>query len=736
MINYSLKHYFNFNKKNIQILNKKFGNLLKKKYKFQKRVKISLKNFDYNRGVLNKRIEVSYFNTLKIKPKNQIFNSKNLSVPVWFKNESYFNINDLLFFVKKELILTKLVRKRQFFFIVKDLTFGINQNILTLLKNNNPLQNKLFKTNNYFAVEHKKFSLFYSKYISSLFFSQLDFSAPVVNNSNTAYVLVLKKFLPIYNDILYAKLLNKKQIAYIKKNEIISLFYAISFINRKWIASNKNYKNFKTFTFSFNNLIKQSKIKAILNGHYLLGKKNLFLTFLNGTKNPSLYLWKKNNSFFPKAHYNLKKKNNKRFFALPEQRLILGEDFGKFNIIKRNKIRNLVSKHLLYILIRLEEKIDFYSSNVKTQNLALELTKLYNLINYLIQQKLDKKASTSLILANINEILKIKTDDWKFIGLRAINVWLKDNLNSLTNKNKTEKFFENIWKKIKDSKTSVKRKRRAPKNFIFYNATRNRNFFGNQIKQKKQLWQKRNSYSQMSARKIFINEKIKITNQYTHLHNVKDALSVITKRKVKIFFINALSLSKYAFNYEREIDDRAKRSPTIFLQNIDRDMINKFKYVAVYIKDLIRVCFIGMFLKKATFMAKFIAFQIAKLPKNRKETSFIRFIIKVVKTFAAERQEILGLRIKFRGRVNRWRRTKSIIGERGIIPLHTINNRIEFGSAQAVNKKGAIGVRIWIRYKLSFSTLIKESTLKYFAYSKRLKIKKKLPNLIPFTRVK
>jgi len=157
----------------------------------------------------------------------------------------------------------------------------------------------------------------------------------------------------------------------------------------------------------------------------------------------------------------------------------------------------------------------------------------------------------------------------------------------------------------------------------------------------------------MSARKIFINEKIKLTNQYTHLHNVKDALSVITKRKVKIFFINALSLSKYAFNYEREIDDRAKRSPTIFLQNIDRDMINKYKYVAVYIKDLIRVCFIGMFLKKATFMAKFIAFQIAKLPKNRKETSFIRFIIKVVKTFAAERQEILGLRIKFRGRVNR-----------------------------------------------------------------------------------
>jgi len=141
-----------------------------------------------------------------------------------------------------------------------------------------------------------------------------------------------------------------------------------------------------------------------------------------------------------------------------------------------------------------------------------------------------------------------------------------------------------------------------------------------------------------------------------------------------------------------------------------------------------------MFLKKATFMAKFIAFQIAKLPKNRKETSFIRFIIRVVKTFAAEREEILALRIKFRGRVNRWRRTKSIVGERGILPLHTIKNRMEYGTAQAVNKKGAIGIRIWIRYDLTFSSLIKESMLKYFAYSKRLAVKKKFPQVVPFTK--
>lgn len=141
-----------------------------------------------------------------------------------------------------------------------------------------------------------------------------------------------------------------------------------------------------------------------------------------------------------------------------------------------------------------------------------------------------------------------------------------------------------------------------------------------------------------------------------------------------------------------------------------------------------------MYLKKASFIAQFLAFQLGKLPRNRKETSFIKFIIKVVKTFAAEREEILGLRIKFNGRVNRWRRTKAIIGERGVIPLHTIQNQIEYGTAHAINRKGAVGIKIWIHYNLTFNTILKESILKYFTYSKRLAIKKKTLNTIYFLK--
>jgi ribosomal protein S3 len=105
-------------------------------------------------------------------------------------------------------------------------------------------------------------------------------------------------------------------------------------------------------------------------------------------------------------------------------------------------------------------------------------------------------------------------------------------------------------------------------------------------------------------------------------------------------------------------------------------------------------------------------------------------LIKVIKTFAAERKEILGVRIRFKGRVNRWRRTKFILGNRGTLPLQTISERIEQGTAQAVNKKGAVGIRIWLRYKQSFSFILKDHILKYMNYSKALRVRKITRSLV------
>lgn len=73
----------------------------------------------------------------------------------------------------------------------------------------------------------------------------------------------------------------------------------------------------------------------------------------------------------------------------------------------------------------------------------------------------------------------------------------------------------------------------------------------------------------------------------------------------------------------------------------------------MYIKDLIRIIFFCIYLKKPTFIVSFFSFILAKLPRNRKETQFLRFLIKLVKIFSTQRKERLGLRIRFQGRINR-----------------------------------------------------------------------------------
>jgi ribosomal protein S3 len=99
--------------------------------------------------------------------------------------------------------------------------------------------------------------------------------------------------------------------------------------------------------------------------------------------------------------------------------------------------------------------------------------------------------------------------------------------------------------------------------------------------------------------------------------------------------------------------------------------------------------------------------------------------MKAIKIFASGRDEIIAVRIKVKGRVNRWRRTKYIIGTRGTMPLQTISERIEQGTAQAINRKGAVGIRIWVRYKPSFLFLLQSHVFRYMQYSKLIKVQRR-----------
>jgi hypothetical protein len=145
----------------------------------------------------------------------------------------------------------------------------------------------------------------------------------------------------------------------------------------------------------------------------------------------------------------------------------------------------------------------------------------------------------------------------------------------------------------------------------------------------------------------------------------KSILSLITNTRFSFYQINVLSLSRYSFNQEKinekkkyiakfEDDSKIKqKSSKFFLKNFEQKMNIRYKYIAVFIKDLIRICFFSMYIKKAGFIANFFAYTRPKLPRNRKETTYVRFIIKLLKRFSGQRKERIGVRIRFQGRVNR-----------------------------------------------------------------------------------
>ena len=144
------------------------------------------------------------------------------------------------------------------------------------------------------------------------------------------------------------------------------------------------------------------------------------------------------------------------------------------------------------------------------------------------------------------------------------------------------------------------------------------------------------------------------TNKFAQF---KSLISVILTSQFSFYQINALSLTRFAFDYQlkdaqKSIKKKIKFSQK-FLESYERELIARFRGVGLFFKDLVRVSFFARYIKKADFIASFFASTITKLPRNRKELKFVRFLIKVLKTAASQNESIIGVRIRFQGRVNR-----------------------------------------------------------------------------------
>jgi hypothetical protein len=217
--------------------------------------------------------------------------------------------------------------------------------------------------------------------------------------------------------------------------------------------------------------------------------------------------------------------------------------------------------------------------------------------------------------------------------------------------------------------------------------------------------------------KLFPTEYAESTLNPNRFAQFKALVSFITQSRFSFYQINALSLTRYRFDSKIKVLATTSGSKIklsyFYLTSMERQRVSRYRYIGVYLKDLIRVCFISRYLKKADFLASFFAFTISKLPRNRKELKFVHFLIKLLKRSAWQNKDILGVRIRFQGRLNRWRRTKHIVGSKGNLAFSSYHNRIEYGMAQAITRKGTLGVHIWIAYQPGSFCVLAKSIISY-----------------------
>ena len=207
-------------------------------------------------------------------------------------------------------------------------------------------------------------------------------------------------------------------------------------------------------------------------------------------------------------------------------------------------------------------------------------------------------------------------------------------------------------------------------------------------------------------------------NLYYSLSTIKKFLTKITNSKIKLVFINTLSLTKFIYLIE---DSKKKKKEKFNILQIQKIMLNKFKYNAIFIKDFVHLSFIALLLKNTSILTSFIGEQFKRLPKNRKQLKLLAFINQTLKIFCQQRKEFIGFKLQIQGRLNRRNRTHKWTFQNGILPIQTYKTRVEYGYSEGLTRSGLIGIKLWIFYQKLFKSFLKRKLLQYLYYSKHKK---------------
>ena len=654
--------------------------------------------------------------------KSNILQNKEFAV---YRSGSFLQINHVFLIHQQSTNLFRYSRK---IYIKKRKKLLKQKNLIIKYDNNKKrsLKPKLKKVNKWFNIQ-------INTLLTSFKLKKETINFPYKNSYNfKKYRKTKKKVLFVHSSkkpkyFKFKKNIKLKKKAYLNLyNKYFYIYYIQNFVFPsvdKHIIQKRDFNKIYSCIKSF----KGKKILKVKKRLYKTKKKTIEVSYKNYQNNKIKHLvpftkystdnWLKSWKIQKPVLILLLKKCQKWFFFK------IFYHFFKHNQIKRIYTNNWKDRSFLEWI--------WLSKNIKKIKYKVVVIKRnknkFIYYNFLLLKLLSKTQNKSYIKLNYtNNLLslykkQIMSNRLKNKKKRIVNIYSIKQRNS-------KKIYHNIntAERVAVNNAKIKKSTNNKKSFI----NKNQLFF--------KTASKNNFYFKSLA------HPHKPLNNF-NFTKIKNRLSLLLNNRISLYYINVISLTRLAF------DDRAKKysvkyrafvlkysiiprsfilneivkvkTSNIYLKKLIRNIERRYIYVAIFIKDIVRITFFCRFLKKTTFLANFYAYAFSKLTRKYKETVFIRFLIKILKSATINRKEIIGIRFRFKGRINRWRRTKYIVGQKGIWNYNSISTVVDYAQSSAVTKKGRQGISIWLCYKANFILSLRSTFIDYISLStKKLNI--------------
>lgn len=209
--------------------------------------------------------------------------------------------------------------------------------------------------------------------------------------------------------------------------------------------------------------------------------------------------------------------------------------------------------------------------------------------------------------------------------------------------------------------------------------------------------------------------------------HIKKSLQCFVNSKVSIVFVDLLNYIKF-YTFSNRIPQLDHRFHVILKNKIimSKDSFKKFifknerrnrRHVSL-VKDVLNILYISFCLKQPQMLVRFLGYQFMKSSRKKKHTKLLKVLLKGMRVLMSIHKDVLGFKIKMKGRVNGKRRARFEVRRSGILPLQKQTANIFYGSHYGITKYGSLGIKIWM-YSNGFIINDKQylTFLRYFAYN-------------------